>query len=62
MGNSTEAQKADSYMNGWRAGYHNATLAERERISKLVKANTDATTADYLLELINRKESNDNAR
>jgi len=62
MGKDIESQLALSYMNGWRAGYHNATLAERERISRLVKASADATTANNLLKLINQKESNDNAR
>jgi hypothetical protein len=27
----------ESYMNGWRSGYHNAKLAERDRIIKLLK-------------------------
>ena len=29
------SEQSESYMNGWRAGYHNATLAERERIINL---------------------------
>ena len=31
------SEQSESYMNGWRAGYHNATLAERERIIKLLQ-------------------------
>ena len=33
----TMSEQSESYMNGWRAGYHNATLAERERIIKLLE-------------------------
>lgn len=29
---------SDSYMTGWRAGYHNATLAERKRLLELLMA------------------------
>jgi hypothetical protein len=30
-------EESESYMRGWQSGYHNATLAERERIIKLLK-------------------------
>jgi len=30
------SEKAESYMSGWKAGYHNATLAERKRILDLL--------------------------
>lgn len=39
---------ATAYMAGWRAGYHNATLAERKRINLLLK------------NLINQKGKNEN--
>ena len=29
-------EESESYMRGWKAGYHNATLAERDRIIKLL--------------------------
>ena len=32
-----ESEKAQFYMAGWRAGYHNATLAERKRITLILK-------------------------
>jgi hypothetical protein len=31
-----ESEKAQSYMAGWKAGYHNATLAERKRIIQIL--------------------------
>ena len=30
------SERAESYMRGWKAGYHNATLAERQRILELL--------------------------
>ena len=30
------SEKTESYMSGWKAGYHNATLAERKRILDLL--------------------------
>jgi hypothetical protein len=37
------SEESESYMRGWQSGYHNATLAERERIIKLL----EATIADW---------------
>jgi hypothetical protein len=42
------SENSDAYMAGWRAGYHNATLAERKRI---IKALRDEETAKTLMVL-----------
>lgn len=44
-------------MQGWKAGYHNATMAERNRILKIIKALTDQELARQLEENINKKEN-----
>lgn len=45
----------DAYMHGWKKGYHNATLAERARIIKLLENRKQAfrkpPAFNYLTEL-----------
>jgi hypothetical protein len=31
------SEQSESYMRGWQSGYHNATLAERDRITRLLQ-------------------------
>ena len=46
---------SESYMQGWTAGYHNATLAERKRIIQIINKLTNKELAKLLTESINRK-------
>jgi hypothetical protein len=52
------SESSDAYMTGWRAGYHNATLAERKRI---ITALRDAETAKTLMVLA-RNTANENPK
>lgn len=45
-------QRAESYMNGWQSGYHNAKLAERKRIIKIIREQIDEPMLSQLLDEI----------
>lgn len=58
--------KAESYMTGWRAGYNNATHAERARIIKLLQDLETQTPAaawspKYIMEIIKKESGKDEA-
>lgn len=59
------SEKAESYMAGWKAGYHNATQAEQKRILDLLKGLEKekpkaAWSPQYILKLITKeKETNE---
>jgi hypothetical protein len=55
------SERAESYMRGWKAGYHNATLAERNRILQIIKYTLKEDVANKLEEQI-KKEDNDLSR
>lgn len=40
------SERAEGYMNGWQAGYHNATLAERKRIFDIIRGEEEMTYQD----------------
>lgn len=55
---SNDHLKAQAYMAGWEAGYHNATLAERKRIASVMKELEAskpgaAWSPKYIMQLIN---------
>ena len=45
---------SDAYMVGWRAGYHNAMLAERKRIIEIIESVTNKDVADKLIKEIKK--------
>jgi hypothetical protein len=49
-------ERADAYMVGWRAGYHNSMLAERKRILEILKPTVDKELFDELKQRIEAKE------
>jgi hypothetical protein len=55
------SERDESYMRGWKAGYHNATLAERNRILQIIKFALKEDVAKKLEEQI-KKEDNDLSR
>jgi hypothetical protein len=50
------SDRAEAYMVGWRAGYHNSMLAERKRILEILKVNLDKEVMEKLKQLIETKE------
>jgi hypothetical protein len=47
-------EMSDAYMVGWRAGYHNAMLAERKRIIEIIESVTNKDVADKLIKEIKK--------
>lgn len=50
-------EESESYMRGWRSGYHNATLAERKRVLDIIRMNAPEDIAKMLTELINERKA-----
>lgn len=55
------SKRAEAYMQGWKAGYHNATMAERKRILTIIKELTNAELSKQLEEAIKKKENENEA-
>lgn len=53
------SERAESYMRGWSAGYHNAKMAERTRILKIVKRLLEEEIAVQLEQEITKKENDE---
>ena len=49
------SSSSECYMQGWTAGYHNATLAERKRIIQIINKLANEELAKSLTESINKK-------
>lgn len=49
------SEESESYMRGWQSGYHNATLAERNRILKMLEQ-SDSVCSFWAIELIKGEE------
>lgn len=46
------SDKAESYMRGWRAGYHNARLATYTRITEMIKEFAEEESPSEILRQI----------
>lgn len=53
------SERAEAYMRGWKYGYHNAQMAERNRILKIVKSLLEEEIATQLEQAINKKDNDD---